>query len=87
MASFEYEPIASAPAAAVAASRLGQSRRWRAWLRAWLTTCADYYRAAALYEQLSCLSDAELARFGLTRANLARDICAACDRSSGRRWE
>jgi hypothetical protein len=46
-------------------------------------TCADYYAAAAIYEQLSALSDCELARRGLSRATLARDVCAACDRGFG----
>jgi hypothetical protein len=40
----------------------------------WITTAADYYAAAAVYEQLSRLSDAELNRRGLSRATLARDI-------------
>src|SRR5262245_35658705 len=40
----------------------------------WVDTCADYYAAAALYEQLSALSDTELSRRGLSRANLARDV-------------
>ena len=38
----------------------------------------DYHKAAAMYEQLSNLSDAELRRRGLSRATLARDVCAAC---------
>ena len=37
----------------------------------WITTAADYYEAAAMYEQLSRLSDAELTRRGLSRATLA----------------
>ena len=41
---------------------------------AWITTCADYMAAAAMYEQLSKLSDAELHRRGLSRADLARDV-------------
>lgn len=45
----------------------------------WITTAANYYTAAAVYERLSGLSDAELQRRGLSRASLARDICAACD--------
>jgi hypothetical protein len=49
----------------------------------WADTCADYYAAAAMYEQLSRLSDAELARRGLSRATLARDVRAQCDRG----WE
>ena len=47
----------------------------------WVQTCADYYAAAIMYEQLSGLSDAELHRRGLTRENLGRDVCAACDRA------
>ena len=49
-------------------------------LMAWAKTCGDYYAAAAMYEQLSALSDAELTRRGLSRATLARDVCAAFDR-------
>jgi hypothetical protein len=39
-----------------------------------MTTCADYYAAATLYEQLSALSDAQLKRRGLSRDILARDV-------------
>jgi lipase chaperone LimK len=46
----------------------------------WANTYADYYAAAALYEQLRGLSDAELQRRGLSRETLARDACARCDR-------
>ena len=46
----------------------------------WADTCADYYAAAALYQQLSTLSDAELTRRGLSRATLAHDVRATCDR-------
>ena len=48
----------------------------------WADTCADYYAAAAMYEQLSALSDAELTRRGLSRATLAHDVRATCDRNS-----
>ena len=48
----------------------------------WIATAADYYEAAAKYEQLSRLSDAELKRRELSRATLARNICRACDRTS-----
>ena len=48
-------------------------------LATWCETCADYYEAAALYEELSALSDAELERRGLSRATLARYVSAACD--------
>jgi hypothetical protein len=57
------------------------------WLAAWLDTQADHWAAAAMYQQLSVLSDAELARRGLSRATLARDVLAAnraASRTSGR---
>jgi len=50
-------------------------------LTGWANTCADYYAAAAMYEQLSNLSDVELARRGLARATLAHDVCASCEGS------
>ena len=50
----------------------------------WVNTCADYYAAAALYEQLGKLSDAELHRRGLSRDTLARDLCQACNRTADR---
>jgi len=52
--------------------------------RAWVATCADYYAAAAMYEQLSRLSNAELERRGLNRASLARVVCDNCDRTNTR---
>jgi hypothetical protein len=42
---------------------------------AWAAALADYHAAAAIYEQLSKLSDAELHRRGLSRETLARDVC------------
>src|SRR5262249_23475192 len=46
----------------------------------WLETCADYYAAAAMYEQLSAPSDAKLSPRRLSRETLGRDVCAACER-------
>jgi hypothetical protein len=48
------------------------------------STCADYYAAAALYDQLRGLSDAELEHRGLSRDTLARDVCDKCDRAGCR---
>jgi hypothetical protein len=56
----------------------------KAFLVACAETCADYYAAAALYDELSGLSDAELHRRGLSRDTLARDITGACDRTNVR---
>ena len=47
----------------------------------YIDTMAAYYAAAAIYEQLSRLSDAELQRRGLSRENLARAVIAASDRA------
>ena len=44
-------------------------------VRGWLQTCAHAYAAAADYEALRHLSDAELKRRGLSRSSLAWDIC------------
>ena len=54
----------------------------RSHLAAWVGTCADYYQAAALYDELSGLSDAELRRRGLSRATLAVDLSRGCDRTN-----
>jgi hypothetical protein len=43
-------------------------------------SCRAALAAAGLYEQLSALSDAELARRGLSRATLAEDVRATCER-------
>lgn len=40
----------------------------------WAESCADAHAAAALYANLSRLSDAELQRRGLARDTLARDL-------------
>jgi hypothetical protein len=43
-------------------------------LASWVKTLADYYAAAATYEQLSRFSDGELKHRGLSRDVLARDL-------------
>jgi len=47
----------------------------------WVETCVEYYEAAAMYEDLRRLSDAELRRCGLSRETLARDVCRGLGRS------
>ena len=44
----------------------------------WMESCADYWAAAALYDSLRRLSDAELKNRGLSRDTLARDIFHSC---------
>jgi hypothetical protein len=61
------------------AGLLKSTVRLRIAVAGWIRTAANYYAAAALYEQLSGLSDSELRRRGLSRANLAHDVVAACD--------
>jgi hypothetical protein len=53
-------------------------------LVSWANSCADYYAAAAMYDQLSKLSNAELHQRGLSRDTLARDLCQSCDRTAYR---
>ena len=53
-------------------------------VKMWASTCADYYAAAALYEELRGLSDAELHKRGISRDTLAREVCKSCDRTAGR---
>ena len=77
---FPTEAAASSEAAPVSDWIKSMGRR----MSAWASTCADYYSAAALYDELRGLSDAELQRRGLSRDTLARDICQGCDGSAGR---
>jgi hypothetical protein len=76
-----------APAEAASRSGLPLSRRVASLAMRfadWITAAADHYAAAAAYEQLSRLSDAELQRRGLSRATLAQDICATCHSTARR---
>ena len=70
-----YDPAAvlqtGATTTVTAGSRLS---RLRASFVKWLRDCAEAYAAAAAYEDLSRLSDRELAHRGLTRDVLARDL-------------
>jgi hypothetical protein len=54
-----------------------QLSAWRALrqgLASWVKNCADRYAAAAAYEELLRLSDAELRHRSLSRDILARDL-------------
>ena len=53
----------------------GVFRRARDRMRAWIEARAATAAEAALYEELSRLSDAELRRRGLSRGELHRSIC------------
>jgi hypothetical protein len=44
----------------------------------WLKACADCWAAAALYEELSRLSDAELRKRGLSRDKVGRHALKLC---------
>ena len=66
-----------APAAILAdAAAAPRSSLWRS-IVDWCATARAYFAAAALYEELNRLSDAELARRGLARDRLAQDACDA----------
>ena len=81
----ESFPPVDATSRATTQQRAGRLRTLRTWVTDWFRGCADYYAAAATYEQLSRLSDAELHRRGLSRASLAREVCAAFDKADGHR--
>ena len=49
----------------------------------WMKACAAYWEAAALYDELRKLSDAELRRRGLSRDSLARHACRSHDPTFG----
>jgi hypothetical protein len=59
--------------------------RWFRTAQVALATCARYFRAAAMYEELCKLPPAELERRGFSQGNLARDLCGLDDRSPTRR--
>ncbi|MGE0850249.1 MAG: hypothetical protein AB7O44_11605 [Hyphomicrobiaceae bacterium] len=69
---------------AAAGAGPGSLRTLWGWLKAWITTCADYHEAARLYEEFRGLPDAELARRCLDRSTLGWDVCRACDRGADR---
>jgi hypothetical protein len=48
----------------------------------WVKSCRDYYAAAATYERLRKLSNAELRRRGLSRDTLAQDLVQSYDRTA-----
>jgi hypothetical protein len=50
-------------------------------IKIWANSCTDYYAAAAMYEQLSRLSNAELYRRRLSRDTLGWHVCQSCDRA------
>ena len=54
-----------------------EARRLGARILAFLTTCADSYAAATMYQELSRLSGAELERRGIPRGDLHRHIFEA----------
>jgi hypothetical protein len=80
-----YPPAELAPLRTGGSSLAGRLTSIGRWISAAVQAMADHYAAMAMYEKLSRLSDAELGRRGLSRAGLARDIRAACDRTEPRK--
>jgi hypothetical protein len=70
----DVAPVARSARRSRLASRVSSIATW---VRDYIEQMADHYAAAAMYEQLQRLSDAELRRRGLTRENLARDVLAS----------
>jgi hypothetical protein len=69
-----------AAAGARAASLFNAVKSLTKGIASWLQSCADFWVAAALYESLRSLSEAELLRRGLSRDTLARDVFQSDDR-------
>jgi hypothetical protein len=70
---WESGALRSAPAGPVRALSRFARRLYRA-ISAYFLAQLDAHAATAMYEQLSRLSDAELARRGMTRADLHRHV-------------
>ena len=64
-------PVAPRRAPRPLAVRLSSIAKW---IGDYIEVMANYHAAAAMYEQLSRLSDAELRRRGFSRETLARDV-------------
>ena len=80
----QHSVIETVPSSTSATSLFSSIKSLTERIAAWIETCADYYAAAALYDGLRRLSDAELHKRGLSRETLARDVCGSCDRAIGR---
>ena len=66
--------VANGTGAPITSDGARRGCRLTAWVARWLRGAAEGYAAAAMYEELSRLSDAELHRRGLTRDDLSRHI-------------
>jgi hypothetical protein len=85
MAISEHVSSVEAVSPSKTAASLSSSIKNLAWrVKMWANTCADYYAAAAMYEHLNGLSNAELHRRGLSRDTLAQDVCQSSDRTADR---
>jgi hypothetical protein len=69
-----HDPIVAAPTASLSSSIKSVANGFADWM----VSCADHWAAAALYDSLRRLSDAELKNRGLSRDTLARDIFHSC---------
>lgn len=76
--------IDAVPRAETAASLSNSIKSLARLFVTWVDNCADYYAAAAIYEQLSRLSNAELHKRGLSRDTLARDVFQSRDTTAKR---
>ena len=74
--------IDAVPSAETAASLSSSIKSLVRFFVTWADSCANYYAAAAIYEQLSKLSNAELHKRGLSRDTLASDVFQSCDRTA-----
>ena len=73
----EQLQAAHAPAGWLIGPAVGKAKHLGARLAGIFRACADAWEAASLYEDLSRLSDAELDRRGIPRADLHRCVFGA----------
>jgi hypothetical protein len=79
-----YTDVDAVPSSTTAASLSSSIKKFVQHVKLWANAYADYSAAAAMYEHLSGLSNAELQKRGLSRDTLAWDVCQYCDRTAGR---
>ena len=74
----DHEAVATEAAASISNSVKSLTNSIASWVR----SCADLWAAAALYESLRGLSDAELQSRGLSRDTLVRDVFQSVDHTA-----
>jgi hypothetical protein len=79
----DFTEVDALPSTNMAASLSNSVKKLMQRVKLWANAYADYSAAAAMYEDLSGLSNAELQKRGLSRDTLAWDVCQSCDNTAG----